>query len=335
MKKLIQTVLFVVIGLASLASNMTMANPLMGCQGRFFNPITDANWNDMFPISVAGVKMGTNIDPPWMYVPPLCVCPGIFGIPSPGIGITFWEPLYVVEIEKSPGCLSTLGGIQILPNYAQLGSEKVNVDSGGHTNRMQVHEYQYPIFAMLDIIKGLACKTTSGFQVAWITEPDFLWQGGPWSAVLSPEAALFSNPLAQAACGADAAATEAAFPIDFLFWCAGQWGSTYPLDGNAQNGNSDWTTNGQVLSKFLARQMRLGLIWQTIGPTAICFSHPNPVWIKSQFKVNQIFPVPLKGRSVTIGRSQYQTLPGVTNYPTHESSAYLIWQGQQCCARLY
>ena len=40
----------------------------------------------------------------------------------------------------------------------------------------------------------------------------------------NPEAAWLANPVALAACLADAAAASAGSPIDSLFWCAGTWG---------------------------------------------------------------------------------------------------------------
>lgn len=311
------------------------------CTGKLYNPLTDTDWNNVFPITIAGVPMGagTNpINPLMAAMPPVCVCPTIFGFPFVGVGVTYWQPTFVAEVEHRPGCLSSLGGINILPGYSMLHSEQSA--PGAHrnkaTNRMQVHFYQYPLFSMLEMMKTVWCKAPSGtFNLAYITEVDPLWQDDLWGAVFAPESALFSNPIAQAACSVDAVAASGGLPLDAMFWCAGSWGSVYPLSGNSQHSGDAFTMNNQVLSKFMARHHRMGLQWQTIGPTAICFSHPNPIWVKSQYRFNQVGPIPRYGRAVAPGDTgRMFTFPPVANVPTQENTINLIWQGQQCCLKL-
>jgi len=71
------------------------------CHGSFFNPITDPNWGNLFPITILGVSLGGGHNPPTLYEPPICICPSrILGIPMIGIGITFWEPLYIAEVQR-------------------------------------------------------------------------------------------------------------------------------------------------------------------------------------------------------------------------------------------
>lgn len=310
------------------------------CHGKFFNPFSDMDWNLAFPITVMGVPMGGSFSPPLMYEPPVCVCPGPFGIPSFGIGITYWEPLYVSEIQRTPGCLSTLGGVTILDSYISLHGEHEggsDFSNSGTTTRMQGHWYQYPVFSLLEMMQEMGCKTTSGVALGYITEIDPTWQDDSWGAIFTPEAVLFSNPIAQAACAIDAVSSQVGLPFDPLFWCAGGWGPMYPLTGNSQPGNGPFLTNGQIQAKFMARLHRLGLLWQTIGPTALCFSHPNPVMTKSQYRINQVGPIPRRGVAPppVIGTQGAQLSPPVANTPTLESTDNLIWQGQQCCARAY
>jgi conjugal transfer pilus assembly protein TraU len=310
------------------------------CHGKFFNPFSDTDWNLAFPITVMGVPMGGNFNPPWMYESPICVCPGPFGIPSFGVGITYWEPLYVSEIQRTPGCLSTLGGMQVLDNYTSLHGEHEDGQddsNNGTTTRMQGHWYQYPVFELLEIMQDMGCKTSSGFAMGYMTEIDPTWQDDAWGAMFTPENVLFSNPIAQLACAVDAVSSNLGLAFDPLFWCAGSWGAMYPMTGNSQPGNGPWLVNGQVQAKFMARLHRLGLLNQTIGPTATCFSHPNPIMAKSQYRINQIGPIPLRGTTPppVIGSLGLQLYPPVKNTPALESTDYLIWQGQQCCARSY
>lgn len=310
------------------------------CTGTFFNPVTDTDWNNMFPISIAGVSMSTssNTSPPLMQMmPPVCTCPTVVGIPFVGIGLTWWQPQYVSEIERRPGCLPSLGGVQALKNYSMLHSEQTVADNnhaGESSNRMQVHWYEYPVASMLSMMESISCKNTNGFNLAYMTEIDPMWQDDIWSSIFTPEASLFSNPIAVAACAIDAVASTFDYPLDPMFWCAGTWGAVYPLAGNSGHTGDPFTMNNQIQAKFIARNHRMGLSWQTIGPTAMCGAHPNPIWIKSQYRFNQVAPVARRGRAVVTGSNgKLYQFPPVTNPPTQEHTVNLIWQGQQCCAK--
>jgi conjugal transfer pilus assembly protein TraU len=310
------------------------------CLGKWFNPVTDTDWNNMFPITIAGVPFttGGNSNPPLMAaMPPICTCPTIIGIPWVGIGITFWQPMYVAEIERRPGCLSSMGGISTLAGYSLLASNQSVSDSnntGDAANRMQVHWYEYPIASMLEMLENLQCKNTNGFNLAYMTEIDSLWQDDLWGGVFSPESSLFASPLAHAACAVDAVASSLDYPLDALFWCAGAWGNVYPLTGNSSHSGDPYTLNNQIQAKFIARNHRTGLAWQTIGPSAICGSHPNPIWVKSQYRYDQVGPINRRGRAVVTGSNgKLFQFPPVTHVPTQEHTINLIWQGQQCCAK--
>lgn len=309
------------------------------CEGKFFNPLTDTDWNTMFPITMMGAPMGTGtnaVNPLMAMMPPVCVCPTIFGFPFVGVGVTYWQPNYVAEVERRPGCLSSMGGINILPGYSMLASEQTrnHHERGKATNRMQVHFYSYPLFEMMNMMSSSMCKSVSGFNLAYVTEIDPLWQDDTWSAIWSPESALMTNPLFTAACAVDGVAASTGYPLDAMFWCQGTWGAVYPMSGNSQHSGDPFTLNNSILGKFMARSHRMGLQFQTIGPTAMCFSHPNPIWVKSQYRYNQVAPVPRRGRAVSTGDyGKLYQFPPVTNAPTQEHTINLIWQGQQCCLK--
>lgn len=309
------------------------------CQGDFFNPLSDPNWSQAFwPITIMGAQIGPNSNPPMMYEPPICICPSrLMGIPMPGIGITFWEPLYIAEVERSPGCMSSLGGMSVLGGgYQMMAAEQQSSESEGEVNntRMQVHWYQYPVFAILEMFKELLCLNSSGFALAYLTELDPTWQNDLWGAVWSPEAKLFANPLAQMACSVDAIAASVAYPIDAMFWCLGTAGPLYPLTGNSQHLGSNQTSNMQLLGKFIGKGHRQMMLNATIGPGAQCFSHPSPLIVKSQYRIDPVQPIRVRTPPIYLGQSEYRWgLVPPANYATRESSVYMIWQGQQCCLR--
>lgn len=312
------------------------------CHGKLFNPITDTNWNDFFPLTIMGMQMGPNGNPPEMYVPPICVCPGAFGIPSPGIGVSYWQPTYIAEVERNAGCAPSLGGSMLFSGYSLENSEQAYTGSDGGTSessqstRMQIHWYKYPLFSFFSAFNDLGCRSSGGFALAYATEIDPTWQNDLWAGLYSPEAGLFANTAANAACIADAIAANVAYPIDALFWCAGSWGNVYPFSGNSNESQTPFQVDNLELAKFIARLAREGLAWQTIGPSTICGAHVNPIWIKSQYRVDEVYPVITRGSPLVVGALPFKQVPGLlTNTPVNTSMVDLIWQGRECCVRSY
>ncbi len=310
------------------------------CPGSMFNPVTDPNWMYVFPITIMGAPIGPYSNPPGMYEPPICNCwSSFFGIPLPGLGVTYWAPEYIAEVEKNPGCFSSLGGIKLLEGYSMLGSEKAGGEHAGSSasqaSRMQIHWYTYPLYGMLKSFTSILCKNTNTVvDLAYVTEIDPVWQSDIWSAILGPEAGLFSNVIAQTACALDATAAGVYFPIGTLFWCAGSAGAVYPLSGTAGHHQSDQSSNMLVLAKFMARHHRIGILWGSIGPENICNNIPAPVWIKNQYRINPIWPSPNYSAPIYFGQTEFRWgLAPPANYPTRESAYNLIWVGKQCCIR--
>lgn len=313
------------------------------CKGRFFNPLSDPNWNDLFPITIFGVNIIGGAQPPIIHEPPICFCPSdFFGMTLPGIGITYWEPLYVAEVSSSPGCLITVGGVNAFgggssSGFGNLFGPKVGslATDSSTSSHEQVHWYVYPIIGIIDAALTTFCKNSSqGFDLAGMTEIDPLWQNDIWANVFTPESGIFATPPMQAACLVDAVASSIAFPVDPLFWCAGAWGTVYPMSANPNSVQSDQQANAMTLAKYIAFEARTGMLLTTVGPGAICSSTYSPIWIKSQFRIDPIYPFPNYSSAIYIGQSQLRWgyIPPA-NFPTQQDSAYLIWNAEQCCLR--
>lgn len=326
-------------GMAALGMGFGFVSP--PAHAYFFNPMTDTNWNDMLPISIGGVSMGGG-QPPIVYEPPVCVCPSHFyGGPMPGIGVTFWEPMYVAEVVRHPGKLITLSGTNVLGGAfkSEMGPAAGRSSGENHAsrgaNRAQVHWYTYPLFGIIGAEINTICGTAeTPFSLAGMTEIDPIWQDDLWSNVLSPESVLFATLPMQLACLADAVSATVAYPLSPLFWCAGAWGSVYPFSGNPNSQSSDQQSNALVLSKYIAMESRVGFMWATVGPEAVCSAAPSPIWIKGQWRFDPIYPLPTFGAPIYIGQSEVRWgMSPPANYPDHQDSAYLIWQGEQCCVR--
>ena len=307
------------------------------CHGKFLNPISDINWNLIFPIKVAGIPMqfgtGSN-ESPEATTSPMCVCPGhIFGIPTLGVMVTFHEPLYIQEVARDAGCFSSIGGSELMAGYQEENTDlKEDTDSG---SRWQVHWYEYPVFKILQIFQDFTCVQSGGYALAYITELDPTWQNDAWGAVFSPEASIFANPIAQAACIVDAVSSTLYFPNDALFWCAGSWGGVYPFTGNANESAGRLQSAYLVGAKLMARLARTGFLWDSVGQWAMCGPVPSPFWVKSEFTLDPVYPMIKHGLGVPIGASPliYLDIPP-QSYPMFENVTNVVFQEQQCCVHV-
>lgn len=305
------------------------------CKGAWYDPINDTDWNNSFPITIGGIKTGDNSDPPLMDMPAICSCPDpLTGSNLPGIGMTYWEPGFVIEIERTPGCSSTMGGVTIVSGYESLSSNQKASEKDGETNnvRMQAHFFNYPLFAVLNVVTGLGCMNLSSFSLDDLTEFDSSWQDDTWSSSAMPAGSLFADLTAVLSCIPDGVASTLGWPLDLLYWCSGTQGLIYPMTGTSQNYSSPNIGNVQLLGKYMARKTeQIGLL-ATIGPWAKCGSTWLPTWLKSQYRINPIWPVPIKGSPIVFGESEFRwaMLPPA-NQPDVQSNAFLMWVGKQCC----
>lgn len=308
------------------------------CEGKLFRPEADPDWNNLYPISWGGSKIGAGSQPPWMKMPATCFCNSHFwNIKVPGLGFTYWEPLAVAEIQREPGCMSTWGGKRILKGYNKLkaaGNE--SREDGEHFNRMQVHEYTYPVLAVVGLFEDFACLNPAAFMVTGMTEFNPIWNmGGSWNSAMDPRAILTATAPAQAACAVEASLLYAGgWHLNFMDWCIGGWGASSVMGGDVNVTNSTWHSNGLTYFKYRQMQAAFGNVWTTIGPGARCNSFPFPIMDKAQVRYNQIYPWSLRGKPIRMGDLPVGVSPPETNLPTKDSTGALIWEGKQCCLRL-
>jgi conjugal transfer pilus assembly protein TraU len=301
------------------------------CEGRVFNPVTHMNWNNSFPITVGGIRANAGDapnNPPLHNMPALCNC----GV-KPGVGLTFWEPRFVAEVARTAGCLSTIGGVDILGDSSKfLSGETTNgtKTEDSKQSKMQIHWYEYPGFQMLDVAASYgSCVTMPEFQMDAPTEVDVLWNSEMTATVSAPESLLFANPLAALSCVSESVTAMSNYSLDLLYWCAGSQGIVYPLYGRSQNYVSNPNGNLHILEKYMALKHKQGKLLTTIGPTAQCGPMYAPIWTKSQYRFDLIYPV-AKNSTIVIGKPDLLWGLGITT-PTQTESAFMIWRGRQCC----
>lgn len=304
------------------------------CTGSFVNPITDICWDCIFPIAIGPITLFDDRPDPPNPSQPLCVCP-FPPLVRVGIPIAFWEPARLVDVTRRPYCFVNMGGVEI---DAGIGTEQTKVarERGGtsHAN-WHLHWYIYPLWAMLEVFTDTVCVSSNTFDIAYISELDPLWMDDELSFILNPEAVLFANPIAQAACAADCLAANGNLALDSLFWCAGCQGSMYPLGGNVS------AHVGSIQSSLLATERmayKLGrqlILRGTSGKEALCEKVPRPVLKKSEWRTQLTNPVAMTGGPFAcnpLGRSSVPYEGGKEIPRSGEDFGYLLWRKRNCCA---
>jgi len=208
----------------------------------FINPITDICWRCIFPLYIGAMPVATmdQIDSGASngYPSPVCICPKAtppyFRI---GIGVTFWEPARIAEAVREPFCSPMLGGISLGSASSSVvgqGGNRTTKERAESVSFYNVHWFIYPVMYWFNMMVNEYCVYGEQFDVAFMTELDPMWNNDEMTFVLNPEAVLFNNPVAQAACAADCVAASLWNPLDVLFWCLGCQVGLHPLTGTVK-----------------------------------------------------------------------------------------------------
>lgn len=308
---------------------------LANCVGRFVNPVSDICWSCLFPITIGGMRVSSSGEDTGNPRTFMCTCRT--PVPRVGIPISFWEPVRLVDVTRTPYCMVNLGGISLQERGAQ-GRGSVQNGQGASTARLRhsfyhVHWYVYPVLYWLELLTDFVCMEKGQLDVAYLTELDPLWNDDEIAFILNPEAVLFANPLAQGACAADCTAASIGFPQDGLFWCGGCQGSIYPFTGSVTAHVGGVQASMLLVQRMIAKLHREGLLWGTMGKDGWCDRYPMPVLKKTQYKMQMIYPIPStsSGACYPLGRSD-SLWASSKEYPYQgEDFGYLIWRKRNCC----
>jgi conjugal transfer pilus assembly protein TraU len=243
-----------------------------------------------------------------------------------------------VDVARSPFCLTALGGIDLDPGFNAPAAARVRPDdSGGVTSSFyQAHWYVNPVLYWLEVVLDNPCLEKKPFDLAYLTELDPSWPDSELTLILNPDASLFANVPAQAACAADCVTSSAGFARKDLFWCAGCQGSMYPLNGHVQNHIGGVQASSLVMQRLTAKMHREGLIWSAEGSAGLCGYYIRPQMDKSAYKYSMLYPRPqtqkVNGRCCQpYGRSTALWGAG-REYPYKgEDFSYMIWRKRNCC----
>lgn len=313
----------------------TLALADAGCEGRFINPLTDICWSCLFPMTLGSTPLYRGPNPDTKNPSnPLCVCTD-GATPRVGLSVGFWEPARIAEVTRHPYCFVTLGGTLFqLPKFSGTGTVGLT-DAQTQHSFYQVHWLVYPLLSWLNIIDDAVCVEMQGFDVMYVSELDPSWNDESLAFILNPEAVLFANPMAQAACAADCVAATHKLPLDKLYWCGGCHGSLYPFTGTVAAHTSVPQATALLTERLTYKLHRLGLAQGTMGKKALCHTYPMPLMKKSQYRLQMVYPKALttspKGCN-PYGRSTALWGSGTVFPGKGEDVGYLIWRKRNCCA---
>lgn len=333
MKKVLMALLLSTVALFSVTA---YADP--GCKSAdIIGPkmITDVCWTCIFPLRVAGMDIsgsGGRV-PDGAAKNPLCMCDDPLGIPAPGITMSMWEPARLVEFQTVPGCSSVLNGIRFPFDRMNQGTHSSGDFDGSDGSFMHYHYYAYPLLHMLDMFVQGGCNP-DGFielDVMYMSEVDPTWNNDQLAFFTNPEAAAVASVAATLACSADAIASTAGRPIKEMFWCAGTWGTLYPLSGFNNGGKGVLRDSSLLKTRVLAALHRRGLAWRTMGEDAMCRGLIDPTLPKTQYKFTLMFPVAETDSAHTVGEPELVWGVGKT-IPGFEDPVYMVWRWNDCCA---
>lgn len=304
-------------------------------KGGIFDIVTDIQWGALFPISIGPVRIkGPSYNPS---NPPYfketdtpCACKSGAQV-TVGLVVTYWNPVRAYETTKIPWCLTTIGKFVDLGGeyWKQMGSNSAQKDVGAtFTNS---HVFKFNLLDFLNVFLDVPCVLHEGLDIFFFTELDPSWNDPTLTMFIHPESIAFANPIASISCAADTASTIFGWPMDALFYCAGNWGIVYPLAG--YNTHSNYI-RGNVLNmaRMIFKEHRFMVSWDT--GIDECGAIPTPTWIKTHYKFHQLKPV--RGPILKIGEPTQlwefaKNPPGGTKKGSADNFSWVVWKYVKCC----
>lgn len=285
------------LGVSALTLAAASAHATPGCVGKMWNPLADLDFRLMGGIKVAGFSLMQPPkalgEPPEHKAKPVCFCKD--GLKTGfGLGLTFWMPSYINDVARQAGCLGFLDGINVLPGFmSQSSGQEYGIHSPekeGSTS-MQIHWAYADVTAIAGKSLFEKCDAVTGaMTIAYMTEPDFIFQSDVYSVIMTPQASILaaSPALALMTCGFESMANTLG---DWQDWGVCAWnGSRLPLSGTSISKNSAQVTNMDVTVKYLTRSALLGTTLRTMGDNATCRPQYSAFYDPFQHRYQWSFP---------------------------------------------
>ncbi|RIY33821.1 hypothetical protein CJP74_00865 [Psittacicella melopsittaci] len=299
--------------------------------------ITDICWDCMFPMRISGVKVsggkGRDDIPSGSVSQPVCSCKRKGDFPQVGYTLGFWQPIRLVELVRTPGCMMSLNGKKIkLGRAHQLGTRGSGELDTASTGFYHYHFYAFPLLQILGLLNKDLCFSNefSSIDVLYVSEIDPSWNYPEIAQLVFPETRAFARKEAILACGADAMAHLGQKSSSFLPWCAGTWGNVYPISGFDVSVGSGARMTSLLATRALAASHRRGFEVRTMGKDALCQTSLALEFLPEQYRFSMFYPMPQNSKH-PIGRSTFMWGEAANA----EDAVYVVWRWRDCCSALF
>jgi conjugal transfer pilus assembly protein TraU len=291
--------------------------PLLA-HAEILNPVTDICWSCALPIYSAGTNVTPSTKDYINHKKTFCSPrEGILGIP-----ISYFEPKKVIEVSTKPFHLVAFGGKAL---------SRPTAKKRGHRYAYHAHYWTYPVMQLLNLAEHYACSSGGELSMGYMSEFDPFWFDDQWNAILVPEALLFSNLLAQAACIPDCMLTTLHKPQDLLFWCSGCQGSYWPMNGFVNHVRGPVQASSLIVHRLLGKLHRWGTD-KTFEKDNYLEKTYSAYPRKTAYKLQLALPIKQTVKKCPpLGASEHDW-GFMKSYPHRgESFAYIIWERSHCC----
>lgn len=302
-------------------------------------------WDCLFPIRMSGITIdgpgsGSGGFPDGHLNDHVCFCPDKAGVPEIGIPLGGWFPVFITETITKPYCSPSLGGISLAgETRIAVGGDvqktrTVNDRAVSDSAFLHFHTFSFPIVQMLELFMEADCNPDGyvDMELQYISEPDPLWNDNLLSAIITPEAFLFTNPAAMLVCTAECN-TISSDPDGLAHWCAGCWGGVYPFVGHANHNGSTVKHTSLIATKALAALHRRLLAYRTYGEDAACKKQMAPTLTKEQYRLGMFFPSPEATTNHPLGESTLLWGESRNRASSGSNHVYVGYRYQDCCLR--
>lgn len=335
----------ILLGVKPVIAETSVTDSLSCPNAEVFGPrmFTDICWACLFPIRVAGFSITPGQAPDMASDLSVCLCSDNNGIYMPGIVNSMWEPARLIEVVRRPGCSMTLGGANLgFGNQRQFGTLNESATgeaiSTAKNSFYNVHYYAFPIMSILELYMPKRCSPDgySDLDIIQLSEIDPTWNNDELAFFTHPESAAVANPLAQAACAADASMGIAGQqPLESMWWCAGTWGGIYPMAGTAVPNDFGRTTS-LLAARTVGQMHRRGFAHLTMGDDTICRGMIFPTIPKTQYKLSMFYPRAETKKAHYIGAHPitWQGGEGRSIPKVGEDALYMMFRWNDCCNTL-
>lgn len=311
----------------------TLTTPGATCHGHMINPISDIDWNGIYPITIGSSDMVSG-DLPDTDNPgnPICICEWD-PWPEVGLAMGYWEPMALVDVTRTPYCLVNLGGKQ-LKDDTQSEGDVDTISPDQNSSFYYVHYFNYPVMQWIGSwLLGGTCQTDGAFLApSYFSEIDPTWKDEKLAEVAFPETLWFANPEyalgAQAACAADSLAANTGLPNDISFWCAGSQGFMYPMTGEVAEHEGMVQATTLISERVISKLHQIGLIQDTDAGD-LCNERWDYNLKKSRYRYQMIYPN--KADAKPFGRTTAIWGAGKDNPVEGDDAGYLIYRKRNCC----